>query len=117
MAAFSGVLTASASDLRTAFYIAAVSLALSAVVVLPASVLIGLPVATILRRRNAETLGNYLVIGAAAGGIIPLVATLALGGETWTGLGLAVLGFIAGAATACSLWLWRPKSRDAHPPE
>ena len=66
-------------DILGSLYLAALPLLISLGLVLASSLIIGLPTATILSFRNAETEKNYQIIGGAAGMFVPLVGLLAIG--------------------------------------
>lgn len=72
-------------------------------IVLPCALLIGLPVAFILRRLNAESMTTYTLLGTFIGYAVPFL-TLSAGGGGYI-LGLSALGAFSGAATATA-WSW-----------
>ena len=83
--------------------------------VLPAAIVIGLPLTAILKSQGKECPRIYAFCGLIAGAAIPLSFTLAFGG--WEpGLFFAVFGMLAGLATALSWGRWRKSLRqDAAP--
>lgn len=71
------------------------------IVVFPASLILGLPLTTLLVRQNAESKTTYVLIGAAAGFAIPLLSLWWLG--TLEVFWLPVVGAFSGAVTA-NIW-------------
>ncbi len=92
-------------DPRTSLYIAALPLIVAFPVVLGASTLIGLPAFLVLKRRNAETIENYLRVGVLAGLLLPLASILPSG--AFGGIWFCALGAFSGGVTA-EIWArWR----------
>ncbi|PXA91020.1 hypothetical protein DMC18_13950 [Caulobacter sp. D5] len=74
----------------------------SLAVVLPASLVIGLPVCWLLRRRGAESAQAYLCWGGGFGLLLPLALVIAKGASE--AILLCGPGVIAGAATGYVWW-------------
>jgi len=81
-------------------YFALLPVLVSLALVLSGSVIIGIPTAMILRRRNWEKLPLYVSIGAAAGFIIPIIGLILAGAEWGPTLGMGILGAFSGSITA-----------------
>jgi hypothetical protein len=71
--------------------------------VLPASILIGLPVTAILVRLRAESEAAYVLIGLTIGFALPLVVLAWMG--TPEGWWLALLGAFSGGVTGRTWWI------------
>jgi hypothetical protein len=89
--------------------------------VVPASVLLGLPLTAWLAHRKAESATTYAITGLSLGALIPIAISLGLGDE---GLGvgtlfLAVPGSVAGTTTGMIWGQWREDlaNRAELPPE
>jgi hypothetical protein len=71
--------------------------------VLPASVLLGLPVTVILVRLRAESEAAYILIGLAIGAALPLLVLAWMGAsEGWW---LTLLGAFSGSITGRTWWV------------
>lgn len=78
-------------------------LALALGFVLPASIVIGLPVTAVLIRLRAESSAAYVIIGLVVGFALPLAVLAWMGaGEGWW---LALLGAFSGSVTGRTWWL------------
>lgn len=74
--------------------------------VLVGSIIIGLPVAVILRKRNSESAAAYVAAGAVGGFVVPLTILLSLhapSGSYW----LCFLGAFSGGVTGATWWTAR----------
>jgi hypothetical protein len=85
-------------DIFGSIYLAALPLMISFGLVFLSSVLIGLPVAAILRVLSAESAFTYQAIGGAAGFLVTLIGLLVIGATA--GFWMCILGVFAGTFTA-----------------
>jgi hypothetical protein len=85
-------------------------------IVLLGSLVIGVPAALLLRALRRESGGAYVLIGAAAGFLVPAGVVAGFGGDAE---GLVLLGPVAsfsGGVTAAAWWaLTRPRRRKSSP--
>ena len=93
-------------DIFGSMYIAALPLLISFSFVFVSSVMVGLPVAVILKYLGAENESNYIVVGAIMGALIPLIGLVLIGAPE--GFLTCILGFVAGWVTAQTWWHARP---------
>lgn len=82
------------------FWFAVAPITVTLPIVLASCVLLGLPTAWLLKRFNAESKLNYILVGAVAGFVIPLAILLWMNAQD--GWWLALLGSFSGGATAAS---------------
>ena len=91
-----------ADDVMHALQLAVLPLAIAFVIVLSASVLIGLPLTYAFRRKGLTGPGPYLVSGILVGVGIPIIMPWAMG---WSGMAwMAIPGALSGAATSRVWW-------------
>jgi hypothetical protein len=80
-----------------ALYLASLPLIVSFALALPSSVVIGIPIALVLRSLKAETTGLYVFLGATFGVAVPAIVLALIGGRD--GYWLCIFGLFGGAAT------------------
>lgn len=94
-------------DFIGSLYFAALPLIVAFAVVLPSSVLVGIPVSLVLKKLDAESTDFYVLCGAAFGILITLLVLVLIRAQA--GYWMVILGAFSGAATA---WNWsRYRSR------
>jgi hypothetical protein len=71
-------------------------------IVLVSSILIGLPLTVVLRRRGSESRFAYIASGGAAGFIIPPVILFLMSAPS--GYWIAILGAVGGGVTGRTWW-------------
>lgn len=82
--------------------LALLPLAISTPIVLVASIVVGLPIAAMLKRKNRETLCSYAGYGTMAGVIVSLAIVWAV--PVPEGEWLSMLGGISGMVTGITWW-------------
>lgn len=87
-------------DLLDTVYLAGLPISISLGLVLATSVVVGLPTHFILRKWHARSRQTYLVAGAIAGFLVPLLVLLAI--EAVAGFWMCFLGAFSGSMTALS---------------
>lgn len=88
-------------------WLAVLPLVGSVVIILSASIGIGLPVTFALRRKGWESSAAYVGVGSVSGFLIPIIALLIM--EAPAGYWMALLGAVGGAITGRVWWvLTRP---------
>ena len=94
---------------------AAMPLLVAGVGVVPASVLIGLPLTALYRHLRCESVFLYAWSGLATGIVAPGLLMFALEGQSGLGLGILLypLGAFAGLLTADSWGRWRVEQAEA----
>ena len=96
-------------------FIPFVPLVFTGSIVLPAAIVIGLPLTAILKSQGKECPRIYALCGLLAGAVIPFAIGLAFG--SWeAGAFFAIFGMLAGFATALSWGRWRASLRPVEPP-
>ncbi len=93
------------------FWFAFMPLVVAIIVVLVASVVLGLPLTFFLKRRQQERASVYAGAGAAAGFIIPILLYYRQGGIDLSSIFLAIMGTLSGAVTGLTWWLSARKPR------
>jgi hypothetical protein len=84
-------------------WIAVLPMVVAVPIVLGSSILIGLPLTAVLRRRGRESRIAYIASGAAAGYIIPPAILFLMSAQD--GYWIAFLGAIGGAVTGRTWWI------------
>jgi hypothetical protein len=91
------------NGLLSSLLFASFPLALALAFVLPASLLIGLPLTALLARVRAESSTVYVTIGLFAGFVLPLIVLAWMGAtEGWW---LALIGAFSGSVTGRTWWV------------
>ncbi|TFU06019.1 hypothetical protein EUV02_03085 [Polymorphobacter arshaanensis] len=93
----------------------ALILAISTTVVLVASVIIGLPLTAVLKRRQWESADAYTVSGAVAGAALPVLPMLFTG--EFGAFMLVICGAFGGAITGRTWWLSARRGAVADRPQ
>ncbi|MFP5434910.1 MAG: hypothetical protein ACLGIM_17585 [Alphaproteobacteria bacterium] len=90
-------------------WLAILPLVISIPLVFGASVIVGLPLTTLLKRRRRESEFAYISVGAAVGFALPIVILLLIAAPAgyWT----ALLGAFGGAITGKTWWV---SAREPH---
>ena len=98
----------------SALYLMIISLTVSGAITLAAMVVLGLPLTAFLKSRGKECPRIYALCGLLAGAVIPFAICLAFG--SWeAGAFFAIIGMLAGFATALSWGRWRASLRPVEP--
>jgi len=84
-------------------WLAAVPLVVALAIVLVASIVIGLPLTHLMRRRGTETKSTYIRVGALAGVVIPTAILVLM--RAPTGYWMCILGAVSGAVTGRTWWI------------
>jgi hypothetical protein len=90
-------------------WVAVLPLLVATPTVLVSSILIGLPLTVVLRRRGSESRFAYIASGGAAGFIIPPVILFLMSAPS--GYWIAILGAVGGGVTGRTWWA------SAHDPD
>jgi hypothetical protein len=87
------------TNLLRDLYLAVLPLLVAFVVVFAAGIVIGIPTAALLGR-DPDKRGRYVLVGAVAGFLIPLLGLRLAGAEWGPAFGIGMLGTFSGGATA-----------------
>lgn len=98
-----------AGRLFPSLWLAILPLVVSIPLVLGASIIFGLPLTLILRRRGWESASAYISVGAIVGFALPIVILLLMAAPA--GYWMALLGAFSGAVTGRTWWL---SGREPH---
>jgi hypothetical protein len=87
-------------------YITAISFSVAVVIILAASVLVGLPVTALLQQRHLESGRTYLGLGASIGATIALALVPIWLGIKEIGGAYAIVVPLSAASGAVTAWTW-----------